>query len=132
MEGGPCDLIENHGGFTDVYPASGNAGIALCGPATPPGAGGMMAEAAAIAGPAPSKLLAPDGNIPPPESAGLGTAGTYGSRWLAAKGAGVTSRGMSTELDEGTRCTAKVVGQEFHKGFQDSNLRSASGRQAGE
>lgn len=58
-----------------------------------------MAEAAAIAGPAPSKLLAPDGNIPPPESAGLGTAGTYGSRWLAAKGAGVTSvHRDSTEL----------------------------------
>lgn len=50
----------------------------------------MMAEAAAVAGPATPKLLALDGNIPPPES-GLGTAGTYGSRWLAAKGAGVTS-----------------------------------------
>lgn len=60
-----------------------------------------MAEAAAVAGPATPKLLALHGNIPPPES-GLGTAGTYGSRWLAAKGAGVTSRGMSTGLD-GTR-----------------------------
>lgn len=49
-----------------------------------------MAEAAAVAGPATPKLLALDGNIPPPES-GLGIAGTYGSRWLAAKGAGVTS-----------------------------------------
>lgn len=49
-----------------------------------------MAEAAAVAGPATPKLLALHGNIPPPES-GLGTAGTYGSRWLAAKGAGVTS-----------------------------------------
>lgn len=35
----------------------------------------MMAEAAAAAGPIPSKALAPDENIGPPES-GLGTGGT--------------------------------------------------------